>query len=136
MTFAPSSNNIHISYYDFNNGNLKYASCLSSSDCTQASNWSTVIIDSAVDVGDYSSIALDSQDNLHISYHDFNNDRLKYSTCPSTIDCTQSSNWEIFIVDSSANVGEFSSIATDENDNVHISYYDSENKDLKYAVKQ
>jgi hypothetical protein len=37
-------------------------------------------------------------------------------------------------VDDTASVGEFSSVATDENDNIHISYYDSDNKDLKYAV--
>jgi len=133
---SDSNNNIHISYYDAGNGNLKYASCLISTDCNQTSNWSTITIDNAVDVGDYSSIAIDSQDNLHISYHDFNNDRLKYATCTSTVDCTQSINWEISIVDGTSNVGEFSSIATDENDNVHISYYDSNNEDLKYAVKQ
>ncbi len=130
------SNNIHISYYDVDNGNLKYAFCLSSADCTLTSSWNKVTIDSAVDVGDYSSIAADSQDNLHISYHDFNNDNLKYAACTATTDCTLSSNWEIIIVDDTASVGEFSSVATDENDNIHISYYDSDNKDLKYAVKQ
>jgi len=133
---SDSSNNIHISYYDFDNGNLKYAICLSSSDCTQTSSWNTVTIDSAVDVGDYSSITADSQDNLHISYHDFNNDYMKYAACTSITDCTLISNWEIIIVDNTARVGEFSSITTDENNNVHISYYDSDNGDLKYAVKQ
>ena len=131
-----SGDNIHISYYDVDNGNLKYAFCLSSSDCTQTSNWNTVTIDSAVDVGDYSSIAADSQNDLHISYHDFNNDNLKYASCNSTADCTLSSSWEIIIVDATTGVGEFSSVAADENDNIHISYYDSYNEDLKYAVKQ
>ncbi len=129
-------NNIHISYYDFDNENLKYAFCPFTSDCTLASNWNTVTVDSAGDIGDYSSIAIDSGNNVHISYHDFDNDILKYAECNATDNCTQSSSWNTAIVDDASGVGEFSSIASDDNDTIHISYYDSENQDLKYAVKQ
>jgi hypothetical protein len=136
---SDSINNIHISYYDSAGlfvGNLKYAFCSVLNDCSSPSNWDTTAIDSSGDVGQYSSIAADSGNNIHIIYYDFENNRLKYATCSSTGDCTQSNSWEISIVDDTASVGEFSSITTDENDNVQISYYDSDNKDLKYAVKR
>jgi hypothetical protein len=43
------------------------------------------------------------------------------------------STWSIITVDTTANVGSFSSIALDSIDCPHISYYDVTNGDLKYA---
>lgn len=73
------------------------------------------------------SIALDSNDKVHISYFDETNWDLKYAT-------NTSGSWEIFTLDSDGLVGEHTSIALDSNDGVHISYYDYTNKDLKYAT--
>jgi hypothetical protein len=42
--------------------------------------------------------------------------------------------WNIEIVDSDGSVGRFSSIAIDDQDYPHISYYDWTNHDLKYAT--
>jgi len=42
--------------------------------------------------------------------------------------------WTIETVNSSSDVGEHKSIAIDASDNIHISYYDNTNKDLKYAT--
>ena len=69
-----SSNNPHISYYDtmFTNDNLKYAGW---SDA--GSSWSIQIVDSAGNVGLYSSLALDSSDRYYISYYDVTNGDLK-----------------------------------------------------------
>jgi hypothetical protein len=39
-----------------------------------------------------------------------------------------------FEVDSSADVGQYASIAVDPSDNVHITYYDASGQALKYAV--
>ena len=125
-----SNDALHISYYDDTNDDLKYATC--SSGCTTASNWDKVSVDSTGDVGYYTSIAIDSNDALHISYNDDTSDDLRYATCSSG--CTTASNWDIGTVDTTGNVGRFTSIAIDSNDAVHISYMDLTNYDLKYAT--
>ncbi|MFN3533000.1 MAG: Ig-like domain-containing protein [Candidatus Brocadia sp.] len=65
----------HISYYDYDNGYLKYA--------TNASGaWVTSTLDSEEDVGRYTSVAISSSDAIYISYYDATNDDLKYVTQP------------------------------------------------------
>ena len=46
----------------------------------------------------------------------------------------EESNWENFTIDSSADVGKFSSIVADSNGELHISYRDSTNGHLKYCL--
>ena len=125
-----SNDGVHISYYDYTNDDLKYATC--SSGCTSASNWDDVSVDTTAYVGYYTSIAIDSNDGIHISYFDSSNFDLKYATCSSG--CTSASNWDDVSVDTAGNVGAYTSIAIDSNDGVHISYRDSTNDDLKYAT--
>ena len=125
-----SNDDIHISYHDSTNEDLKYATC--SGGCTTSSNWDIVSVDTTGRVGYVSSIAIDSNDAVHISYYDNTNDDLKYTTCSSG--CASASNWNDVSVDTAGNVGSYSSIAIDSNDAVHISYYDSTNYDLKYAT--
>ena len=45
----------------------------------------------------------------------------------------EESSWENFTIDSSADVGKFSSLVADSNGDLHISYRDSTNGHLKYA---
>ncbi|MEN8262450.1 MAG: hypothetical protein ABFR82_03210 [Nitrospirota bacterium] len=115
-----SSDNVHISYYDWSNGNLMYATNASGS-------WSISTVDSSADVGVNSSIALDALDKVHISYYDWDNVKLKYAT-------NTAGSWAITTVDSSADVGLYSSIAMDSLGNAHISYNDYDNGDLKYTT--
>ena len=76
-----SNNDVHISYYDVSNKDLKYAySCTS---CITASNWYSVSVDTGGSVGLYTSIAIDSNDDVHIHYTDSTNANLKYATCSS-----------------------------------------------------
>src|SRR4030042_304931 len=120
-----SNNYVHISYYDRGNGNLK--------DATNASgSWVTEPVDSVgiyadIYTGTYSSIAVDSNNKVHISYRDITNQNLKYAT-------NASGSWVIQTVDSTRNVEASTSIAVDSNNYVHISYYDLMNYGLNYAT--
>lgn len=82
------------------------------------------IADNSENVGTHNDIALDSNGFAHICYAEgggfqFNSTTaLKYAT-------NKSGSWTTAIVDNSAEVGGYSSIALDANNKVHISYYDN-----------
>ncbi len=67
-----AAGNIHISYYDSVNGNLKYAHTLLDS-------WIIQTIDFTGDVGLYSSLAVNSSGFGQISYYDKTNGNLKFA---------------------------------------------------------
>ncbi|MFL2984249.1 MAG: putative Ig domain-containing protein [Candidatus Poseidoniaceae archaeon] len=121
-----SNNVIHIAYFGYLNPegtgvkNLMYSSCASS--CGTPSSWSSIIIDNSGDVGKYNSIAIDSNDNLHISYYDSSsaNKALKYATCTSL--CTTASSWSSITVDDNGDIGEYASMTIDSNNDLHIVY--------------
>ena len=92
----------------------------------EAATWGTETVDSSGMVGTYTSIALDSSDDAHISYYDSTNGNLKYAT-------NASGSWEAETVDSSGIVGKYTSIALDSSGNPHISYYDDTNDNLRYG---
>ena len=118
-----SNDDLHISYLDSSVGNIKYAT-------HDGTNWTTSLVDGAGSVGDYTSLAVDSNGNVHISYFDYSNADLKYATF---VDNVNGSGWITSTVDSAGDVGFFTSIAVDSNDDVHISYQDNSNGNLKYA---
>jgi len=89
------------------------------------SSWKTQIVDRTPDVGEYASIALDQNNNVHISYYSSANGNLKYAS-------NVSGSWVTKILDSVGDVGQYSSIAVDSAGKVHISYYDVTNGNLKY----
>ena len=86
-----------------------------------------VTIDSEGNVGETSSIAVDSQGTAHIAYYDSTNGDLRYAT-------TVSGQWYYWIIDDDEDVGYNPSIAIDSQDNVHISYNDYANGTLRYAT--
>jgi hypothetical protein len=88
--------------------------------------WNIETVDSDGSVGYYTSVALDSGDNPHISYRDMGNRDLKYARWNGT-------GWNIETVDSDGSVGYYTSLALDSGDSPHISYHDYTNDDLKYA---
>jgi hypothetical protein len=132
-----------ISYYDITNEDLKFAICdLSESangNCDQSVDWTTVAVDSAGAVGEYTSIAVDANGNLTISYYDITNEDLRFAICDlsesANGNCDQSVDWTTTVtVDSAGAVGEYTSIAVDTNGDPMISYYDATNEDLRFAI--
>ena len=94
----------------------------------EESNWENFTIDSSADVGQYSSIATDSNDELHISYYDVSSGNLKYAS-------NSGGSWTNYPIDTTAViVGRYTSLDIDSNDNVHISYGDLNAWNLKYAT--
>src|SRR5574341_1298062 len=86
--------------------------------------WSIQTADSAGDAGRYTSIALDSSGNPHISYYDATHSRLKYAVWTGSA-------WSSQTVGYASN--EYTSLALDSLGRPHISYYDASNGNLKYA---
>ena len=117
-----------ISYRDSTNTALKVAAC-TATDCSGTPTITTV--DSADNVGEYTSIAIGSNGYPVISYWDVTNTALKVAACTTT-DCTGTPTFTIF--DSINDVGRYSSIAIGSNSNPIISYYESTNDDLKVAA--
>ena len=118
-----------ISYYDLTNSALKVAAC-NNPTCTTSTN---TTIDSAGSVGYFTSIAIGTNGNPIISHWDSTFGHLKIAacnnpTCAGTTELERSTNTTI---DSSGNVGGFTSIAIGTNGNPIISYYDYANQDLK-----
>ena len=73
------------------------------------------------------SIALDSNDKIHISFRHTSLKDLMYAT-------DKSGSWVISTIDSIGDMGKSNSIVIDSSDKVHISYYDNSDEDLKYAT--
>jgi len=115
-----STNKPHITYYNMTGTNrtLGYAECIASN-CNSAASWNYTIIDNDADVGEYTSLALDTNNKPHVSYYDAVGTSLKYAYYNGT-------GWEISVVDGSAVgavVGRYSSIDIDKYGNAYISYY-------------
>jgi hypothetical protein len=72
------------------------------------------------------AIALDSADNPHIAYL-YLRSMLKYARWTG-------SGWEFEIIDNEGWVGGETSLALDENNRPHISYFDYDYRNLKYAT--
>jgi hypothetical protein len=116
-----------ISYYDNTNHDLKVAHC-SNTACTSASN--TTALDSAGDVGQYTSITVEPGGGGLISYYDVTNQDLKVAHCANTA-CTSTTNAST--LDSTGSVGQYTSITIGTDGRGLISYFDVTNGDLKVA---
>jgi len=123
-----SSDNVHIGYvyerYFPSSASPKFYLKYSSN---SSGSWVTETVDSGGKAGRYASVAIDSTDNVHISY--VTDQGLMHKT-------NASGSWVAEIVDSGGSWSN--SIATDSRDNVHISYsycYSyNRNCELKYAT--
>lgn len=109
-----------ISYYDTTNANLKYAVW-----SPWSGTWVRQTVDSQDWVGEYTSLAF-SGGNPAISYYDATNEDLKLAYWDG--EC-----WEFERIDTSGDVGRYSSLAFDMSGNAAISYHDATAGSLKFA---
>lgn len=121
-----SNNKVHISYYDAGVHALSYITNISGS-------WVESTVDTTVSAGgltgQYSHIALDKNNKVHISYREF------YPTYSIKYATNVSGSWEKNMIaqGSSGNInGPSNSIAVDSHNRAHICYQNSSNGDLKY----
>lgn len=127
-SIAIGSDNLPIvSYYDSTNGNLKVAHCGNVS-CSSGNTITT--LDSTGDVGSYTSIAIGSDTFPVISYYDTTNQDLKVVHCGNA---SCSSGNTITTVDSTGNVGSYTSIKKGADNLPVISYTDVTNGSMKVA---
>ena len=117
-----------IAYYDVTNGDLKVAVC---ADTTCSSGTIVHTIDSTGDVGRHTSLALTTAGFPVISYYDNTKQGLKLAVCA---DATCLSGTTIRTIDSTGNVGHYTSLALTTAGLPVISYYDSTKQGLKLAV--
>ena len=89
-------------------------------------NWQYETVDSQPETGLFSSIAIDSNGHIHISYFDSVNLSLKYAT-------NASGSWNTETMDNNGFVGLSNILVVDSDNNVHISYFDFNNTALKYT---
>jgi hypothetical protein len=123
-----SNDNPVISYYDPMNPGLKLAKC--GNPTCSSGNSIKFVERSGLNLGQYTSLVLDSSGNPVISYYDVTNSALKLAKCGNA---TCSSGTIIQYVDNGADVGQYTSLVLDGSGNPVISYYDVTNKDLKLA---
>ena len=91
--------------------------------------WSTPIsLDSTDNVGYDSSLAIDSNDNFHVTYLYYINENLAYMTFYGSSLTTPVSPL------STHSVVYHSSLAIDSNDNLHVTYLDNTTGNLKYIT--
>ncbi|MCX5726203.1 MAG: Ig-like domain-containing protein, partial [Candidatus Saganbacteria bacterium] len=93
--------------------------------------WITSQVDNpSSNVGQYSSIALDSSNIPHICYYDYSNTKLKYAKF-------NGSTWTIEDIDNAESDGQYCSIAVNKTGSPvpQVSYYDYTNDALKHATR-
>jgi hypothetical protein len=117
----------HISYYEYNNADLRYA-------YHDGSAWTTDTVEGSGTVGTYTSLVLDSAGQPHIGYCGV------AAMVPSSITLIKyatydGSAWVTETVASAGDGGGYTSLALDSGDGPHLGYFHGSAADLMYAYR-
>jgi hypothetical protein len=111
---------VHVSYQDITNGDLKVA-------VKREGAWVTETVDARGDVGQYTSLEVDAAGREIVSYYDLQRGDLKVASRLGD------GGWEVKTVDSKGDVGAYTSLELDAQGNPRVSYLDVVTQSLKYA---
>ena len=111
-----------ISYYDVTFTSLKVAVC-TDTQCASTIHINTV--DNAANVGQHTSLQLDSSEHPVITYYDLTGGNLKIAICGDPL-CALSGSITIITLDHPGNVGKYTSLQLDGGDYM-VSYYALQN---------
>jgi uncharacterized repeat protein (TIGR01451 family) len=117
----------YISYQDAPSAFLKLARCNNNTTCDAPT---IITIDSQMQTGAYSSLALDSNDIPVIAYLAASTGDLKLARCNNNTTCDAPT---LITVDSAGNSGYFVSLVLDDGDIPVIAYHNSSSLQLKLA---
>ena len=131
-----ASDTPHIAYHDGNNHALRYTTFVGSGgNCSGSSgrwNCETAFALTDRDTGLYTSIALDSIENVHISYREnfeYSNSGVKYA-----FKLKSTSVWHTRFIDTGGAFGGHTGLSVDSSNTIHIVYSDGLNNRLRYAT--
>lgn len=117
-----------VSYYDTTNSGLRVANYVGTGGTGCASSaWTCTAVETTNDVGQYSSIAFDPSGAAWVSYYDANtNNDLRVAKFVGTggTGCASSA-WTCTAIETTNDVGQYSSIAFDPSGNMNVAYYDT-----------
>lgn len=127
----------YISYYNDTLRDLKVAHFVGGGgNCGEgpaAGMWQCDTIDSAGDVGEFTSLAIDNGGLVHVSYYDHSHKHLKHAWQVGGGGNCGGGQWMCETVDSAYAVGKYSSLAIGADGYPKIAYEDEWHHDLKYA---
>jgi hypothetical protein len=127
-----------IAYYDITNANLRIAQFVGASGSGCASSaWTCTTVDATNDVGQYSSLAF-YNGTPYIAYAYTTGGDLRfaeYTGSGSESSCAGgSSNWDCTDIETTADVGDYASLAFDGTGTAWISYRDDDSNSLRIAT--
>lgn len=115
---------LHVAFYNNTDSSLMYGTFGRSA--FPSKSFTAIEIDNTAIVGTHTSITVDGNDKIHISYYDATNDTLKYAT-------NASGSWLHETVDNIGTTGQYTSIKIDSGNVVHIAFLDSTTSQAKHA---
>jgi hypothetical protein len=129
----------HVSYHNASNTVLRYAYRVGSGgNCGPGNSWECTTVDNLGTTGTYTSLALDSNDEPHISYFGLTLTEVRYAHyVVSGGNCGPDNDWECLEIDDVTANGGPTSLSLDQVGDPHIAYlyYDPfvPTYDLRYA---